>query len=193
MTAEDLDRLRAFHRYQDIDGDGICYRTLPGTKHRLAAYFTRGTGHNQNAQYSERPSDWVRNIDRLARKFETARAMMPRPVVDVNEKASVGLIGCGTSDYAIQESRQQLLEEHKLNTSYARVKAYPFNSELADFIDQHDRVYVVDQNRDAQLRELIRREIPARLGPKVLSMRYYGGLPIDARTVTDDVVHQEGL
>ena len=193
LTAEDLDRLRTFHRYQDIDGDGICYRTLPGTEHRLAAYFMRGTGHNENAQYSERPSDWVRNIDRLARKFETARAMMPRPVVDINEKAAVGLIGCGTSDYAIQESRQQMLEEHKLHTSYARVKAYPFNSELADFIDQHDRVYVVDQNRDAQLRELIRREIPARLGPKVLSMRYYGGLPIDARTVTDDVVQQEGL
>ncbi len=193
LTAEDLDRLRTFHRYQDIDGDGICYRTLPGTEHRLAAYFMRGTGHNENAQYSERPSDWIRNIDRLARKFETARAMMPRPVVDINEKAAVGLIGCGTSDYAIQESRQQMLEEHKLHTSYARVKAYPFNSELADFIDQHDRVYVVDQNRDAQLRELIRREIPARLGPKVLSMRYYGGLPIDARTVTDDVVQQEGL
>ena len=193
LTAEDLDRLRTFHRYQDIDGDGICYRTLPGTEHRLAAYFMRGTGHNENAQYSERPSDWVRNIDRLARKFETARAMMPRPVVDINEKAAVGLIGCGTSDYAIQESRQQMLEEHKLHTSYARVKAYPFNSELADFIDQHDRVYVVDQNRDAQLRELIRREIPAKLAPKVLSMRYYGGLPIDARTVTDDVVQQEGL
>ena len=193
LTAEDLDRLRTFHRYQDIDGDGICYRTLPGTEHRLAAYFTRGTGHNENAQYSERPSDWVRNIDRLARKFETARAMMPRPVVDVNEKASVGLIGCGTSHYAIQESRQQLLEEHKLNTSYARVKAYPFNSELADFIDQHDRVYVVDQNRDGQLRELIRREIPAKLAPKVLSVRYYGGLPIDARTVTNNVVDQEGL
>ena len=193
LTAEDLDRLRTFHRYQDIDGDGVCYRTLPGTGNRLAAYFTRGTGHNENAQYSERPSDWVRNIDRLARKFETARAMMPRPVVDVNEKAAVGLIGCGTSHYAIQESRQQLFEEYKLNTSYARVKAYPFNSELADFIDQHDRVYVVDQNRDAQLRELILRDIPARLAPKVLSVRYYGGLPIDARTVTDDVVRKEDL
>ena len=193
LAAEDLDRLRAFHRYQDIDGDGICYRTLPGTEHRLAAYFTRGTGHNENAQYSERPADWVRNIDRLTRKFETARGMMPRPVVDVNEKASVGLIGCGTSDYAIQESRQQLLDEHKLNTSYARVKAYPFNSELADFIERHDRVYVVDQNRDGQLRELILREIQPELAPKVLSVRYYGGLPIDARTVTDHVVHQEGL
>ena len=193
LAAEDLDRLRTFHRYQDIDGDGICYRTLPGTEHRLAAYFTRGTGHNENAQYSERPADWVRNIDRLARKFETARAMMPRPVVDVNEKASVGLIGCGTSDYAIQESRQQLFEEHKLNTSYARLRAYPFNSDLADFIDRHDRVYVVDQNRDGQLRELILRQIPAKLGPKVLSVRYYGGLPIDARTVTDHVVHQECL
>ncbi len=193
LTSEDLDRLRAFHRYQDIDGDGICYRTLPGTEHRLAAYFTRGTGHNENAQYSERPADWVRNIDRLVRKFETARGMMPRPVVDVNEKAAVGLIGCGTSDYAIPESRQQLLDEHKLDTSYARVRAYPFNKELADFIDRHDRVYVVDQNRDGQLRELIRREIPAKLASKVLSVRYYGGLPIDARTVTDDVVHQEGL
>lgn len=193
LTAEDLEGLGGFARYRDVDGDGIGYRTLPGTKHDKAAYFTRGTGHNEQAQYSERPEDWVRNIDRLAKKFETARTLLPQPVVDEVEEASVGIIGCGTSDYAIVESREQLQDGRGVKTSYLRIRAYPFNQQLADFLRGHDRVYVVDQNREGQLAQLMRLDLPAELTSRLRGVRYYGGLSIDARTITDSIVEQEGL
>ena len=193
LDAADLERLGEFSRYRDVDGDGICYRTLPGTDHPLAAYFTRGTGHNEHAQYSERPVDWARNMERLSRKFETARSMMPRPEIDLVEDASVGFIGCGTSNWAIVESREQLKAEHDTNTSYLRLLAYPFDKELTDFIRRHHHVYIVDQNRDGQLFELIRSDTPAELVERLRSVRYFGGLPLDARTVTESVVEQEGL
>lgn len=193
LNADDLERLGGFNRYEDVDGDGICYRTLPGTKHPSAAYFNRGTGHNEQAQYSERPSDWAQNLDRLARKFETARTMMPLPVVDEVEGSEIGLIGCGTSDYAITESREQLRDEQATKTSYLRLRAYPFNKDLARFILDHERVYVIDQNRDGQLRDLILRDIPIELADRVGSVRHYDGLPLDARTVTDEIVRQEEM
>ena len=193
LDADDLERLGGFARYQDVDGDGICYRTLPGTKHLKAAYFTRGTGHNENAQYSERPADWVRNIDRLSRKFETARGMMPAPATDEADGASVAFVACGTSDNAILESREQLRSEHKLETSYLRLRAFPFPESLIEFVRKYDRIYVVDQNRDGQLHELIRNYMPAGLVERLRSIRYYGGLPIDARTITDALVEQEEL
>ncbi|MBM3811592.1 MAG: 2-oxoacid:acceptor oxidoreductase subunit alpha [Acidimicrobiia bacterium] len=193
LTAEDLNRLGGFARYKDVDGDGVGYRTLPGTNHPAAAYFTRGSGHNEEAKYSERPDDYVNNVDRLARKFEHMRTRVPKPAVEVNEKAAVGILCCGTSDYAAQESRDQLLREYGLETSYYRVRAYPFTSELAEFLDRHDRIYVIDQNRDAQLYSLIKLESPPNRIAKLRSVRYYGGLPLDARTVTDEIVMQEGL
>ena len=193
LDAADLERLGDFSRYRDLDGDGICYRTLPGTDHPLAAYFTRGTGHNQHAQYSERPADWARNMERLNKKFETARSMMPRPKIDVNEDASAGFIGCGTSHWAIVESREQLKNEFDTITSYLRLLAYPFNEDLTDFIRRHHHVYIVEQNRDGQLFELIRSGTPPELVERLRGVRYFGGLPLDARTVTDSVVEQEGL
>jgi 2-oxoglutarate ferredoxin oxidoreductase subunit alpha len=193
LTAKDLERLGGFARYEDVDGDGICYRTLPGTNSHKAAYFTRGTGHNERAQYSERPADWVRNMDRLARKFETARGMVPAPAVDRVEGAEIGIIGCGTSDYSIVESRDQLADEHSLRTSYLRVRAFPFSLQVEDFIRRHDRTYVIDQNRDGQLWQLLQMETPAELHTRLRSVRYYGGMPLDARTVTDEIIHQEGL
>ena len=191
LNAEDLDRLGGFGRYEDVDGDGVCYRTLPGTKHRSAAYFNRGTGHDEKAQYSERPADWVQNMDRLGRKFETARTKMPLPVIDEAEGAEIGLIACGTSDHAISESRGQLSDEHAMKTSYLRLRAFPFNKDLSRFILDHKRVYVIDQNRDGQLRDLILRDIPVELADRVQSVRHYDGLPLDARTVTDEIVRQE--
>jgi 2-oxoglutarate ferredoxin oxidoreductase subunit alpha len=185
--------MNGFARYEDVDGDGICYRTLPGTKHNKAAYFTRGTGHNERAQYSERPVDWVRNIDRLGRKFEMARSMVPTPVIDRTEGAEIGVIGCGTSDYAIIESCDQLSNEHSIRTSYLRLRAFPFNQEVEDFIRRHDRTYVIDQNRDGQLWQLLQMETPAELHTRLRSVRYYGGMPLDARTVTDEIMEQEGL
>ncbi len=193
LSKEDLERLGSFARYADADGDGVGYRTLPGTDHPAAAYFTRGSGHNQKAQYSERPDDYIRNMDRLARKFETIRKHVPPPEVVLNERASIGLICYGTSRYAVEESREQLLREYGLETSYLRLKAFPFTPEVADFVDRHARVYVVEQNRDAQMVSLLRMELEPEQTAKLRSVRYYGGLPIDARTVTDEIVAREGL
>src|SRR5690348_12646139 len=151
LTAEDLDRLGGFARYKDLEGDGVGYRTLPGTNHPQAAYFTRGSGHNEKAQYTEREDDYVHNVDRLAHKFESLRSQVPRPVVEHHPKAEIGLVAFGTSHYAVDESRDQLKAEYGIETSYLRLKAYPFTPELLDFIRRHERVYVVEQNRDAQM------------------------------------------
>ncbi len=193
LSAEDLERAGEFARYKDVDGDGVGYRTLPGTMSYKAAYFTRGTGHNERAQYSEKPADWVRNMDRLTRKFETARGLMPAPVIDEEPGASIAFIACGTSENAVQESRDQLRNEHKLKVSYLRVLGFPFNDDMREFVRAHERVYVVDQNRDGQLHALVRQHMPDELVSRLRSIRYYGGLPIDARTITDDLVEQEEL
>ncbi len=193
LTASDLERLGSWGRYKDVDGDGICYRTLPGAEHPNAAYFTRGSGHNEKAAYTERPDDYMRNMDRLARKFETGRSMMPRPVIEEMPRARIGLIGVGTTHWALVESQDQLLNEFDMPASYLRVRAFPFNHELGDFVARHERVYVVEQNRDAQVLDLMRLELSPYLHPKLHSVRYYGGLPIDARTITDQVVRQEEL
>jgi 2-oxoglutarate ferredoxin oxidoreductase subunit alpha len=193
LAAEDLERLGGFARYRDVDGDGVGYRTLPGTNHPAASYFTRGSGHNDKAGYSEREDDYANNMDRLARKFETIRAHLPAPDVERNKKAHVGVICCGTSRYAAEESRDQLLREYGLETSYMRLKAYPFPPALVDFIRNCERVYVIDQNRDGQLLQLMRLELDPQDVARLRSVRYYGGLPLDARTVTDEIVRQEGL
>jgi 2-oxoglutarate ferredoxin oxidoreductase subunit alpha len=191
LTAEDLDRLGEFARYRDVDGDGVGYRTLPGTQHRGAAYFTRGSGHNDKAQYTEREDDYINNMDRLAHKFEVMREHVPAPVEHSREGARIGFVAVGTSDYAVRESCDQLEQEYGIAADYLRLRAYPFTEHLKDFIRRHDRVYVVDQNRDAQLLTLMRMEFDAELIAKLRSLRYYGGLPLDARTVTDEIVRQE--
>jgi 2-oxoglutarate/2-oxoacid ferredoxin oxidoreductase subunit alpha len=192
LTAEDLDKLGGFQRYKDVDGDGVGYRTLPGTNHPNASYFTRGSGHNEKAQYTEREDDYINNMDRLAHKFEAMRKAVPAPVVRTAEGAKIGFVAIGTSDYAVNESCDQLKSEYQIDASYMRLKAYPFTEDLKDFIRRHDRVYVVDQNRDAQLLGLMRLEFDVELLAKLRSIRYYGGLPLDARTVTDELVKQEG-
>jgi 2-oxoglutarate ferredoxin oxidoreductase subunit alpha len=193
LTAEDLARLGGFKRYQDVDGDGIGYRTLPGTPHPASGYFTRGSGHNEKGLYSEREDDYMNQLDRLARKFETLRGRVPAPWVDVDERAHLGLVCVGTSRYAVEESRDQLRREFATPTSYLRLKAYPFTAALRDFLRRHERVYVVEQNRDAQLLLLMRLEFEPEDIAKLRSVRYYGGAPLDARTVTDEIVRQEGL
>jgi 2-oxoglutarate ferredoxin oxidoreductase subunit alpha len=191
LTAEDLNRLGGFARYKDVDGDGIGYRTLPGTNHPAAAWFARGSGHNEKAQYSEREDDYVNNMERLARKFETMRSHVPKPEVVQAPGARIGIVCCGTSRYACEESRDQLIAEYGIPAGYLRLKAYPFTAELTDFIDAHERVYVVEQNRDAQLLKLMRMEFsPGRIG-RLRSVRHYSGLPIDARSVTVEIVNQE--
>ncbi len=191
LTAEKLKELGEWGRYKDVDHDGIAYRTVPGDN--LPAYFTRGSGHNAKGQYSERPDDYVENMDRLARKFETARAQVPTPVVQINPKAKIGFIAFGTSHFATEESRDQLVEDTNVETSYFRVRGYPFNAELPAFIDAHERIYVIEQNRDAQLRQLLKLELTPDRVAKLRSVLHYSGLPIDARSITDDVLAQEGF
>jgi 2-oxoglutarate ferredoxin oxidoreductase subunit alpha len=193
LTAEDLERLGGFARYKDVEGEGVGWRTLPGTPHAKAGYFTRGTGHNENAAYSEREDDWQRNMDRLAKKFESLRAAAPAPETRYEPEARVGVISCGTSRYAMEESADQLKEERGLAVSQLRLKAYPFNGEVKRFIEGHERVYVIDQNRDGQLLMLMKMDLDPALSAKLRSVRYYGGLPLDARTVTDEIARQEGL
>lgn len=193
LTAEDLNRLGGFARYRDVDGDGIPYRTLPGTNHPAAGYFTRGTGHNDAAAYSEREDDFISNMDRLTRKFEGLPNHLPPDEVAINPRARVGLLCCGTSRYAMDESQDQLAQEKGLETSRIRVLAFPFGAAVEEFIDRHDRVYVIDQNRDGQLLGLLKLRLSVERVAKLRSVRYYGGLPLDARTVTDSIAAQEGL
>ncbi|MGE0406618.1 MAG: 2-oxoacid:acceptor oxidoreductase subunit alpha, partial [Candidatus Korobacteraceae bacterium] len=193
LSKEDLDRLGGFARYKDVDGDGIGYRTLPGTNHPKAAYFARGSGHNENAQYSERPDDYVNNMDRLARKFETARSFVPKPeLVQTGKSSEVGIIAYGTSHWAMVEALDQLRDEYGVEVDYMRVRAYPFTREVHDFIASHERIYIVDQNRDAQMFTLIKLDIDPHQITRLRSVRHYNGLPIDARSVTDEIISQEG-
>jgi 2-oxoglutarate ferredoxin oxidoreductase subunit alpha len=191
LTPEVMKKLGEWGRYKDVDGDGIAYRTVPGDG--MPSYFTRGSGHNAKGQYSERPDDYVENMDRLARKFESARAAVPKPVVETVAGAKIGIIGYGTSHWAITESRDQLREETDVKASYFRLRAYPFTEELVAFVDAHERVYIVEQNRDAQLLQLLRLELTPDRILKLRSVLHYNGLPIDARSVTDDVLAQEGF
>jgi 2-oxoglutarate/2-oxoacid ferredoxin oxidoreductase subunit alpha len=193
LSAEDLTRLGGFARYKDVDNDGVGYRTLPGTDHPLAAYFTRGSGHNEKAQYTERPDDYFNNMERLSKKFETARTLVPRPEVVQTGNARIGLIAFGSSDFAMRESRDQLTKEYGLETDYLRLRAYPFSREVHEFVASHDRVYVIEQNRDAQMLSLLKLDLQAEEIVKLRSIRHFNGLPIDARSVTDDLVTQEGI
>jgi 2-oxoglutarate ferredoxin oxidoreductase subunit alpha len=191
LSKEDLDKLGGFGRYKDVDGDAIGYRTLPGTQHPAAAYFTRGSGHNAQGIYSERPDDYENNMERLRRKFENVRAVAPSPVLDTMPNAEIGIIAFGTTHWALTESRDQLRDEHKLATDYLRIRAFPFSHEVADFVRSHKRVYVVEQNRDAQMLSLLRMDLDAELVLKLRSVARLDGLPIDARSVTDEIVAME--
>jgi 2-oxoglutarate ferredoxin oxidoreductase subunit alpha len=192
LSKEDLERLGSFSRYKDVDGDGIGYRTLPGTDHPAASYFTRGSGHNEKGQYSERPDDFERNMERIDKKFETSRSFVPRPELVGNGKSKIGIIAFGTSHWAITECRDQLRNEHKVATDYLRLRSYPFAREVHDFIERHDRVYVVEQNRDGQMAALLKLDIKPELTPRLRSICHIHGLPIDARSVTDELMMMEG-
>ncbi len=191
LTKEDIEKLGGFARYKDVDGDGIGYRTLPGTDHPAAAWFARGSGHNEKGQYSERPDDFERNMERINKKFETARSFVPRPELAGSGKAKVGILAYGTSHWAIIETRDQLAKEYNLETDYLRIRAYPFTREVHDFIEKHDRIYVVEQNRDGQMASLLKLDIKAEFAPRLRSICHIHGLPMDARSVTDELMMME--
>lgn len=183
LNAEALEQVQEFARYRDVDGDGIPYRTLPGTPHPRAAFFTRGTGHTDRATYSEKPEDWQSNMDRLSRKFKTARTITPQPVLDEVEGAQIALIAYGSSHAPVEEARQQLASRG-VKSSYLRIRALPASEAVRSFIEKHDKVILVEQNRDAQMAGILRAENPD-LAHKITSLLHYNGLPLDAQTVVD--------
>ena len=188
-SKEELDahvaKFKEFARYKDVDGDGIPYRTLPGfIDNPAAAYFTRGSGHTERGTYSERPEDYKNNMDRLARKFETARAHVPKPAIEKASGARVGLIAYGSSDFAVEEARA-ILAKKGISTSYLRLRALPLTPETSEFVSAHDRVYVIDQNRDGQMYDVLRLEIAE--PTKLRSIRHYDGFPLDAETVLEGI------
>ncbi len=184
LTAEQIAALPKFNRYVDADGDAIAARTLPGT-HPKGAYFTRGSGHNMYGAYTEDAAEYQAVVDRLRRKFDTAKALVPPAEVIASDKCRVGLLTIGSCDNAVKEARA-ILAESGVNLNYLRVKGFPFGREVQEYLDSHDRIYVVEQNRDAQLRSLLLLE--TRVDPvKLVPVLHYDGLPILARTVVDGV------
>jgi 2-oxoglutarate ferredoxin oxidoreductase subunit alpha len=192
LTAADVERLKGdWGRYRDVDGDGVTYRTLPGTDHPLAGYFTRGSGHDENARYTESGEVYARNLDRLARKFETIREALPDPVLNGN-KSKIGIVAFGSTINAIQEARERL-REAGLEVDFLRVRALPLNSRVTEFVDGHERVYVIEMNRDGQLYDLLRLHLPAQLVARLSSIRRYDGQPIPADAITRPILELEAV
>ena len=189
LSKEDIIKLGGtFERYKDVDGDGIPYRTLPGTEHPGAAYFTRGTGHTEKATYSEKPKDWKHNMDRLAKKFEHARTILPKPIIH-GSGGEIGVIAFGSSDMAVEEART-MLTKMGVKTDYCRLRALPIGQEVRDFITSHRAVYIVEQNRDAQTHAILSLDMPDHVH-RLKSVLHYSGLPLDAQTVVESVLAQE--
>jgi 2-oxoglutarate ferredoxin oxidoreductase subunit alpha len=182
LNADDLTRVGAsWGRYKDVDGDGIGYRTLPGTPHPAAAYFARGTGHNEYAAYSERPEDWEQNMDRLARKLETARKLVPGPVSDIRADAEIGIVSLGSNDPVIAEARD-ILRGAGIESSYIRLRALPINDTVREFLHMYRRVFVVENNHSGQLHQILLSEEPV-CGGDLVSIAKSNGLPLSATWV----------
>ena len=193
LTVEQLKELGGFARYRDVDGDAIGWRTLPGTDHPKAAYFTRGSGHNDAAGYTEKPDEYQAVMDRLSRKFENARKLVPAPIAVKKGTSKIGFLAFGSTDFALRESLDQIKKEFKQDVDYMRIRAYPFAHEIHDFVAGHERVYVVEQDRDGQLASLLKLDLPADQVTKLRCILHYNGLPIDARTITEEFATKEGL
>jgi 2-oxoglutarate ferredoxin oxidoreductase subunit alpha len=192
LWEEDLEKLGGnWARYKDVDGDGIPYRTVPGNRHPRASYFTRGTGHDENARYSEDNEVWERVQDRIKHKFETARKLVPQPIVDLQGKNTpVAIISFGSTEPAVAEARDQLRERNEMPTDFLRVRALPASSSIREFIENHDRVYVVELNRDGQLHQILTIEYPD-LATRLISVAHLDGLPLTARWVRESILAQE--
>ncbi|MFN2190422.1 MAG: 2-oxoacid:acceptor oxidoreductase subunit alpha [Candidatus Promineifilaceae bacterium] len=177
LTAQEVNDL-GFSRFSDLDGDGIAYRTLPGNEHPMAAYLSRGTGHDQDGLYSEKADDWEENMERLNRKFETARLKVPKPVIEDNHVGTVGFIAFGSTVGPVQEART-LLEDKGRQSAFMRIRALPFSLEVRDFIDNHDLLFVIELNRDGQMHKLLSMEYPE-LDHRMLSLSRSDGMPMTA-------------
>jgi len=192
LWEEDLEKLKGdWGRYRDVDADGIPYRTVPGNRHPRAAYFTRGTGKDENARYTESNEVWERMQNRVKSKFETAKTLLPKPIVKHSgTESNVGIISYGSTESAVLEARDQLVDRHGIHTNFMRVRALPFPAEVRDFIEGQDSVYVVELNRDGQLHQIMKIEYPD-LAQKLISIAHLDGLPLTARWVRESILEKE--
>ena len=191
LWEEDLDRLQGqWARYKDVDGDGIPFRTLMGNRHPAGAYFTRGSGHTPEARYSEDPQVWQDLLDRFSKKWETARSLVPKPSIE-SEGASIGFIAYGSTDPALYEARH-ILKQRGISTDYMQIKAVPFTSEVMEFISSHEKNYVVELNRDGQMRQLLILEYPE-LATRLISLAHIDGLSLTAKWVVSEFQAKEEL
>ncbi len=184
LDAAALEKMESFHRYLDVDEDAIPYRTFPG-EHPKGAYFTRGSGHNMYGAYTEDSNEYLEVVDRLRRKWETAKSYVPGPAIFYNDKIRTAIISIGSCDGAVIEARDRL-RESDIDLNYMRVKAFPFDEQVEQFIDAHDHIYVVEQNRDAQLRSLLMLETDVDAS-KLVPLLFYDGLPLNARCIVDAI------
>ncbi|HUH99029.1 MAG TPA: 2-oxoacid:acceptor oxidoreductase subunit alpha [Anaerolineales bacterium] len=190
LWEKDLEELKGnWSRYLDKDGDGIAYRTVPGNKHPLSSYFLRGTGHDEYARYSEDAPTWQRNMDRLKKKYETARRFVPGPVTHPARGAKAGIIGFGSTEPAILEAQAQLGTQHGVQADFMRLRALPFTKEVTAFVRKHDPVFVVEMNRDGQMSQLLKIEYPE-YGTKFRSVAWGDGLPASAKWVREGILGQ---
>jgi 2-oxoglutarate ferredoxin oxidoreductase subunit alpha len=193
LSKQDLERLAGeWGRYKDVDGDGVTYRTLPGTDHAAAGFFTRGSGHDEFARYTESAEAYARNMDRLTHKLETARGELPAPVLDESSKSSVGLIAFGSTHAAVVEAREALAAAGS-PVDYLRLRALPLSDEVTAFVRRHERVYVIEQNRDGQVYDIVRLALPPELVGRVRSIRHYNGQPIPAAAIIEPLQQAEAV
>ena len=191
LWEEDLEKLKGvWARYKDVDGDGVSYRTVPGNQHPSAAWFSRGTGHDENTRYSEDNVVWETLANRLKKKYETARSHVPLPVVSSHRDASVGIIAYGSSDPAVQEARAILSRENGLKSAYLRLRALPWTREVLKFIGKYDRIYIVEGNRDGQLRQVLSADMPGH-ATRFISIAHSDGLPLTAAWIVGKILEQE--
>ena len=190
LWEEDLEKLQGdWGRYRDVDGDGIPYRTVVGNRFPGSAYFARGTGHDENARYSEDPVVWVENMARLKQKYQTAKKYLPEPVLEVDNKSNVGVIAYGSTKPAIEEAAY-LLSQDGFNIDFLRVRAIPFSDKVSEFIDGHERIYIIEMNRDGQMHQILTINYP-NSAVKLKSIAYLDGLPLTAQFVKDTILAGE--
>jgi 2-oxoglutarate ferredoxin oxidoreductase subunit alpha len=175
----------------DLDGDGIPYRTLPGNKHPKGAHFNRGTGHNQYGVYSEDPQDLLQVMDRLLRKFDTARNLVPAPVIDETPGTEIAIIAYGSTLAAVTEARFRLAASG-VNSSFLRLRALPINDRVGEFVGRHRRTYVVEMNRDGQMHQILSLELPA-LATRLVPIAFLDGWSLTADWITKQIRSKEGL
>ena len=188
LTEEEVEE-QGFYRYVDVDGDGITYRTLPGNKHPKSAYLNRGTGHSEFGVYSEKPADWNKNMVRLSRKFETARNLVPGPVVDIEREAEIGIIYCGSTLPAVQEARFRL-DKQGIKSNSMRLRALPTNDEVLAFVAENERNYIIEMNHDAQLHKILCSELPE-LATRLLPLNHMDGMPLTASWIVQMIEKKE--